>query len=149
MNSRTLILFLTLVSNYSLIAMGYEQPQLRFTAMPTWEPTPQIINNLILSTPLHRAVFFEDIDKIISLINKKVPVNAQNSDGETPLHFAAEIVDAKKRNKIYQILVQAGAEQHLSDYLNRTPYRKMCLHNKRDMRMNMAVRSFERLTVEG
>ena len=40
---------------------------------------------------LHHSVFFEHIEMVNYLIDKKVDVNAKNNYGDTPLHYAFQI----------------------------------------------------------
>ncbi|WP_339046405.1 ankyrin repeat domain-containing protein [Candidatus Mesenet endosymbiont of Agriotes lineatus] len=68
-------------------------------------------------TPLHLAVFNNDINTAELLINLEADVNLGSSAGLTALHLAVE----KNNPNIVKILIKSGADIDQKDKLGRTP----------------------------
>ena len=63
-------------------------------------------------SPLHLATTGSNLDIIKFLITKNADINARDSQGLTPLHWA---VSKGKKNTI-QLLLNLGANIHMKDY---------------------------------
>lgn len=62
--------------------------------------------------PLHLAASKGDIDMVKLLLQHKAPIDAQNRDGLTPLHYACK---AKKENvRMVELLLANGADENLA-----------------------------------
>ena len=61
-------------------------------------------------TPLHIAASGNDLQKVVLLLEKGAEVNARNTDGVTPLMYAARNPWGK-RAEIIQLLYDAGATE--------------------------------------
>ncbi len=71
---------------------------------------PKVTGN----SSLHEAVSDNNLSKVISLLKSGVDVNAQNSEGETPLHFVNDYAITKE-------LLAAGADLHVRSQSGDTP----------------------------
>ncbi len=65
-------------------------------------------------TPLHVAARYAKPEVVEYLIEQGADVNAQSSDGQTPLHEAAEVIRVKNANRI-RILLEAGADPSIEN----------------------------------
>lgn len=65
--------------------------------------------------PLHKATILGHID-VVQYILEKFPetVNAKDKEGRTALHYAAATTN-KNGNKIYKMLLKAGADTKVRD----------------------------------
>lgn len=71
-----------------------------------------------LSTPLHVAlVEYEDAEDLRELIQETPDINAQDADGHTPLHAAAEY----GCKETVEILLQAGADAGILNAAGKSP----------------------------
>ncbi len=68
--------------------------------------------------PLHKATIMGHID-VVQYILDKFPetVNAKDKEGRTALHYAAATTN-RNGNKIYRMLMRAGADPRLRDSVN-------------------------------
>lgn len=72
----------------------------------------------IMTNELHRATEQQDTEQVKKLIKDSVDINAQDSQGRTPLMIAAynEDYDTAK------VLIQAGADVNIQDNMKNNPY---------------------------
>ena len=68
-------------------------------------------------TPLHHAVYSEDIGIVALLIGNRAQANAADSKNQTPLHLAAE----QANQPIVEMLLSHGADANAIDSEGRTP----------------------------
>ena len=72
------------------------------------------------TTPLHRAVRFNDDPAIIgALLAAGAEVNARDEDGYTPLHLAAKWSD---NPAVIEVLLASGADPSAWDYEGKIPW---------------------------
>ena len=70
--------------------------------------------------PLQYAVYniyYAGVEPILALLDAGVELDAADKDGNTALHQAVY----ENEPEVYALLVQAGADQHASDWLGNTP----------------------------
>lgn len=68
------------------------------------------------NTPLHDAVFAQDLDLVISLLNQGANPNIQNFEEDTPLHVAIFVMN----HEITLQLLKSGANPNIKDIQGRT-----------------------------
>lgn len=68
-------------------------------------------------TPLHYAVDRLDVREVVSLIEKRVNINATDDENQTALHWAAR----RSATELVSVLLTNGANYNLRDHDNRTP----------------------------
>ena len=69
-------------------------------------------------TPLHIAASGNDLQKVVLLLEKGAEVNARNTDGKTPLMFAAR---GSSTPEIVALLIEKGAEVNARNTNSWTP----------------------------
>lgn len=69
-------------------------------------------------TPLHRAVMEKNIELATALINNKVCINTPDRFKQRALHYAA----SHGLHSLVELLIQKGANPHLTNYYRARPY---------------------------
>jgi ankyrin repeat protein len=105
-----------------------ENPKLVNSALPRYFALSQMDQG-ILSTPLHYAVYGGHKDIVELLITKGANVSAKDNEGATPLHKAA----AKGYKDIAELLVNKGADINAKDKNGSTPLWWAVYYDKEDM----------------
>jgi len=80
------------------------------------------------SSPMHYAVYSEDLETIKYMIDAGAPVNIKNDRDETPLHWAA----LAGKMMIVWTLLNAGAKINVKDSLSQTPLDKAITYRHYD-----------------
>ena len=77
------------------------------------------------NTPLHSAAYYGDLEMVQVLLEYGVDVNAQSSDGQTPLHFASW--GYHDDPGVVRLLIERGADPNTRDEDGSTPLHRALL----------------------
>lgn len=77
-------------------------------------------------SPLHEAAAYNTVGVVRLLVSKGLDVTAQDLDGDTPLHFAAE---HNLDREVVRLLLDHGADVNAKNQLGETPLHKAAESN--------------------
>lgn len=77
-------------------------------------------------SPLHEAAAYNTVDMVRLLVSTGLDVTAQDLDGDTPLHFAAE---HNPDREVVRLLLDHGADVNAKNQLGETPLHKAAESN--------------------